>query len=145
MAHEQIYEWLDSLDLYIQPSQVEGLSRALVEAMSRALPAFASDVGGNPELLEPGCIHKCGSVKDITEELENLTAGQMMTMAKYNYQKAGNFQKAVLQKNVGRSCGPLQKRRKHMFCGETGKMFGKELVRDGESKPSFFTGCRLRP
>lgn len=98
MPHEQIYEWLDSLDLYIQPSQQEGLSRALVEAMSRALPAFASDVGGNPELLEPGCIHRCGSVKDITEELENLTAEQMMAMAKYNYQKAGNFQKSVLQK-----------------------------------------------
>lgn len=98
MPHEQIYQWLDGLDLYIQPSQVEGLSRALVEAMSRALPAFASDVGGNPELLEPNCIFKCGSVKDITEELENLTAGQMMAMAKHNYQKAGNFQKSVLQK-----------------------------------------------
>ena len=36
MAHDQIYSWLDSLDLYIQPSEVEGLSRALIEAMSRA-------------------------------------------------------------------------------------------------------------
>lgn len=98
MPHEQIYQWLDGLDLYIQPSQVEGLSRALVEAMSRALPAFASDVGGNPELLEPNCIFKCGSVKDITEKLDNLTSEKMMAMAKYNYQKASIFQKSILQK-----------------------------------------------
>lgn len=45
-------QWLDQLDLYIQPSFTEGLPRALIEAMSRGLPALASDVGGIPELLD---------------------------------------------------------------------------------------------
>jgi glycosyltransferase involved in cell wall biosynthesis len=46
-----VREWLDGLDLYIQPSLTEGLPRALLEAMSRGIPCIASDVGGVPELL----------------------------------------------------------------------------------------------
>ncbi|WP_286729275.1 glycosyltransferase [Acinetobacter sp. UBA1297] len=49
---ENIFQWLDSLDVYIQPSYTEGLPRALIEAMSRGLPAIATQVGGIPELLD---------------------------------------------------------------------------------------------
>ena len=98
MSHDQIYRWLDELDLYIQPSEVEGLSRALIEALSRALPAFASNAGGNPELLDESCIHRCGSVKEIMEELESLTPEKMLSMAERNYQEAGKYQKTILQK-----------------------------------------------
>ena len=49
---EPVKAWLDELDLYIQPSLTEGLPRALIEAMSRGLPALASNVGGIPELLD---------------------------------------------------------------------------------------------
>ena len=98
MPHSQIYGWLDQLDLYIQPSEQEGLSRALVEAMSRALPCFASDAGGNPELLEASCIHKCGAVREIERALETLTCGDMAEMAGRNYSKALEYQKDLLQK-----------------------------------------------
>lgn len=96
MSHEKMFEWLDSLDLYLQPSQVEGLSRALVEAMSRGLPAFASDAGGNPELLDPECIHKRESVSEIAEELTRLTPEKMYQMARRNYREAGKYQKEFL-------------------------------------------------
>jgi len=98
MPHEQIYMWLDEMDLYIQPSEVEGLSRALIEAMSRALPAFASDVGGNPELLDSACIHKCGDVSEIEKELAELTPERMLEQAERNYHHAEKYQKTRLQK-----------------------------------------------
>lgn len=50
-GQDKINNWLDNLDLYIQPSLSEGLPRALIEAMARGLPAVASDVGGIGELL----------------------------------------------------------------------------------------------
>jgi glycosyltransferase involved in cell wall biosynthesis len=48
-----VYDWIDQLDLYLQPSHTEGLPRAMVEAMSRGCPIVASSVGGIPELLGP--------------------------------------------------------------------------------------------
>ena len=98
MAHDQIYSWLDSLDLYIQPSEVEGLSRALIEAMSRALPAFASDIGGNPELLDSSCIHKCGDVREIEQALLALTPERMLKMAERNFREAGKYEKKKLHR-----------------------------------------------
>ena len=45
LPHDAVFSWLDGLDLYIQPSLQEGLPRALIEAMSRGLPAFAAHTG----------------------------------------------------------------------------------------------------
>jgi glycosyltransferase involved in cell wall biosynthesis len=36
------------------PSRIEGLSQALLEAMSLGVPVIASAAGGNPELVNPG-------------------------------------------------------------------------------------------
>ena len=56
LPHDKVFEFLDGIDVYAQPSRQEGLCRALVEAMSRGLPCVASKVGGNPELLNPDYI-----------------------------------------------------------------------------------------
>jgi glycosyltransferase involved in cell wall biosynthesis len=57
---QPVLDWLDRIDIYVQPSFQEGLPRALVEAMSRACPAIASTAGGIPELLPPDCLHPPG-------------------------------------------------------------------------------------
>lgn len=48
----KIFEALDGADLFVMPSRTEGLPRAMLEAMARALPCIGSAVGGIPELLE---------------------------------------------------------------------------------------------
>lgn len=48
-----IREQLDNADLFVLPSFQEGLPRAVIEAMARALPCLGSTVGGMPELLAP--------------------------------------------------------------------------------------------
>lgn len=48
---KQIFDFLDSADLYVQPSRTEGLPRALIEAMARGCPAIGTKVGGIPQLL----------------------------------------------------------------------------------------------
>ncbi|MCP4231448.1 MAG: glycosyltransferase family 4 protein [bacterium] len=41
-------------DVFCLPTYSEGLSIAIIEAMAAGLPVAASDVGGNPELVEDG-------------------------------------------------------------------------------------------
>lgn len=43
--------WLRNADLFVISSHREGLSNAVMEAMSVGLPVLASNVGGNPELV----------------------------------------------------------------------------------------------
>jgi glycosyltransferase involved in cell wall biosynthesis len=51
---DRIRELLDAAAVFALPSRTEGLPRALIEAMARALPAVGTDVGGIPELLDRG-------------------------------------------------------------------------------------------
>ncbi len=41
-------------DVFVLPSEIEGFSLALLEAMARGLPCIATDAGGNREALEEG-------------------------------------------------------------------------------------------
>jgi len=43
-------------DVFVLPSLAEGISNTILEAMARGLPIIATQVGGNPELLEEGRI-----------------------------------------------------------------------------------------
>ena len=40
-------------DVFVLPSEIEGFSLALLEAMARGIPCIATDAGGNREALEP--------------------------------------------------------------------------------------------
>jgi glycosyltransferase involved in cell wall biosynthesis len=66
---EAVPQWLDAVDLYLQPSFQEGLPRSLIEALSRGCPALGSTAGGIPELLEPGCLHSPGDDERLADLL----------------------------------------------------------------------------
>jgi glycosyltransferase involved in cell wall biosynthesis len=93
VPHGKIYGWLDSLDIYVQPSLLEGLSRALVEAMSRGLPCIATNCGGNFELLDSSCVVRNGGKRKfsdaIADHLERLFVDDnLLKQAKRNYEVA---------------------------------------------------------
>ena len=57
MAPGQIADvrpYLAASDLFVLPSQSEGMPRALMEAMAMGLPAIATNVGGVPDVLRHG-------------------------------------------------------------------------------------------
>lgn len=98
LPHDKMFDWLDSMDLYIQPSTVEAMPRALIEAMSRGLPAFASRVGAMPELIGETNIFAKKDVASIAEYLNNITAEKAEVMAKANFEYAKAFEKETLEK-----------------------------------------------
>ena len=48
---ENVEAYLKNAELFVLPSRSEGLSNALLEAMSYGIPCIATDVGGNGEVL----------------------------------------------------------------------------------------------
>ncbi|PKM11433.1 MAG: sugar transferase [Gammaproteobacteria bacterium HGW-Gammaproteobacteria-3] len=49
-----IAEIMQRFDIFVLPSQAEGISNTLLEAMASGLPVIATAVGGNPELVVQG-------------------------------------------------------------------------------------------
>jgi sugar transferase (PEP-CTERM/EpsH1 system associated) len=48
----RIPEMLNAMDVFVLPSLGEGMSNTLLEAMACGLPVLATNVGGNPEIVE---------------------------------------------------------------------------------------------
>ncbi|MDA9356677.1 glycosyltransferase [Flavobacteriaceae bacterium] len=95
---EKLFNWIDDLDVYLQPSLTEGLPRTLIEAMSRACPSIGSNSGGIPELLKKEVIFKSKdykALKSIILKLVNNTH-LLELHANENFKKAKEFRKETL-------------------------------------------------
>lgn len=98
-AGEAVRAILDQADLFVLPSRQEGLPRAMVEAMARALPCIGSRVGGIPELLPQEDIVPPDSVTALAAKIREIVADpiRMSCMSARNLTKAREYQLEVLR------------------------------------------------
>ncbi len=71
-SKSEVLEWLDDIDIYIQPSFQEGLPRATIEAMSRGCPVITSNAGGLAELTLEMYIHNSGDYLKLRKDITHL-------------------------------------------------------------------------
>ncbi len=98
VPHSQIFEKLDEMHIYIQPSLQEGLPRSVVEAMSRGLLCICANTAAMPEMVEPKYIVKRKSVDDIVDVLKKITVNELKSQAKRNFEEAKKYEDATLKK-----------------------------------------------
>ncbi|PSB50044.1 glycosyl transferase family 1 [filamentous cyanobacterium Phorm 6] len=98
-AGDAVRAELDRSDLFIMPSHQEGLPRAMVEAMARALPCIGSTVGGIPELLSPEDLVPPGDAAALASKICEVAIDRdrMAQMSARNLNKAKEYTDEVLR------------------------------------------------
>ncbi len=66
------YRYIKAFDLFVLPSEYEGMSMTLIEAMFAEVPILASRVGGTPELLENPRTYILNDKEDFLSKLRVL-------------------------------------------------------------------------
>jgi glycosyltransferase involved in cell wall biosynthesis len=67
-----VFDWLDTMDIYIQPSLTEGHGRGAVEAMSRGCITFASRIGGLVDSIEQKYLFSKQDYRTLAHYIENV-------------------------------------------------------------------------
>ena len=82
VAGETLDELLTQSMIFVLPSDMEGLSLALLDAMGAGLCVLASDVPENREVVEgAGFLFRCGSASDLADRLRFLIANPAIRAA----------------------------------------------------------------
>jgi glycosyltransferase involved in cell wall biosynthesis len=97
-AGAAVRDVLDEADAFVLPSRTEGLPRAMVEAMARALPCIGSTVGGIPELLPAEDMVPPGDVEALASKIREVVTNprRMARMSASNLEKAQEYREEVL-------------------------------------------------
>ncbi|MEK3966616.1 glycosyltransferase [Paenibacillus sp. FSL H7-0323] len=98
---ESIFDWMDKLDLYVQPSVTEAHGRAVIEAMSRGIVVVASDVGGLKESLNRTERFKVGDFHEMSNILYDIikSPDRKLNLSYRNFEYSKKFYKHKIEKN----------------------------------------------
>lgn len=94
---QDIRPWLWAADIFVQPSQLpEGFSLMLLEAMAAGLPPIATNIGGTPDIIQPGengWVIKTGSDNGLAELLSDVSCNESLlaNMAEAAVKSAARF------------------------------------------------------
>jgi glycosyltransferase involved in cell wall biosynthesis len=93
-----IRDQLDQATLFVMPSRAEGLPRAMIEAMTRALPCIGTRVGGIPELLDDQDLVDAEDVDGFAVKIKQVVTNppRLCEMSRRNLERAQEYRPEVL-------------------------------------------------
>ena len=97
----EIISWLTKYsDIYIQFSKREGLSRALLEAMSQSIPVLATDVGATSEVVPPKQLITLSNFDTIVDKINHIFSSDdiFLSFCNISYEKSMNYNSEYLIK-----------------------------------------------
>lgn len=94
-----VRERLDHADLFVLPSRVEGLPRAMIEAMARGLPSIGSRIGGIPELLDEQDLFTVNDAPALARKLREVLTDpdRLARMSARNLNRAHEYRPEVIR------------------------------------------------
>ena len=94
-----VFEFLDSIDIFVMPSRTEGLPRSMLEAMARGCPCIGSAVGGIPELLAPEALIPPADEGQLAAAIRRFISNWdlLSRMIEHNIKIARTFQPEALE------------------------------------------------
>ena len=98
-AQDAVRAELDAADLFVLPSRVESMPRAMIEAMARGLPCIGSTVGGIPELLPAEDMVPSNDALALARKIREVLAdpSRLPRMSVRNLGKAREYRHNVLR------------------------------------------------
>ena len=99
IKHNEVFDILNKTDIYIQPSLLEGLSRAVIEAMSKACLVIVSRVGGNTELIkDKNYTFRKKDVRQLVNIVKKISKEKMREQSIKNFENAKEYLEENLEK-----------------------------------------------
>jgi glycosyltransferase involved in cell wall biosynthesis len=99
-GREEVKTFLDTSSLFVLASRQEGLPRVVIEAMARALPCIATNVGGIPELISESLIVEVDDIEALSRKIISILkpGGNYSFHSSLNLEKARNYSYDNVQK-----------------------------------------------
>ena len=99
-SSEEVRQRINDTDIFVFPSQAEGLPRGVLEAMAVGLPVLSTPVGGIPEVINSKYLIDPLNADGFADMIMHLFDNQeeLTQMSYTNFSKACEFSNIVLQK-----------------------------------------------
>lgn len=99
VSSDEVRKVLLDADMFVFPSQAEGLPRGILEAMAIGLPVLSTRVGGIPEVIDNKYLFNPTDVIGFADMICNLAnnPSELNLMSTTNFNKSLEFRNCVLQ------------------------------------------------
>ena len=96
---KEVRNYLIQSDVYILPTQGEGLPRGILEAMALGMPVLSTSVGGIPEVIDNKYLFDPTDVQGFSSMIKHLMnyREELDEMSANNFAKSLEFKNSILQ------------------------------------------------